>query len=76
MKAGDSSKMTHYDVLGVRQDAADVDIKRCFRRLSLELHPDRAPGQETRYKQVVEAYSVLGDADKRRLRHKLEGGSV
>lgn len=67
MKAGDSSKMTHYDVLGVRQDAADVDIKRCFRRLSLELHPDRAPGQETRYKQVVEAYSVLGDADKRRL---------
>ena len=67
MKAIVSSKMTHYDVLGVRQDAADVDIKRCFRRLSLELHPDRAPGQETRYKQVVEAYSVLGDADKRRL---------
>ncbi len=67
MKAIVSSKMTHYDVLGVRQDAADVDIKRCFRRLSLELHPDRAPGQETRYKQVVEAYSILGDADKRRL---------
>lgn len=67
MKAITSYKMTHYETLGVRPDAADVDIKRCFRRLSLELHPDRAPGQETRYKQVVEAYSVLGDADKRRL---------
>lgn len=67
MQAFASNKMTHYETLGVQKDAADVDIKRCFRRLSLELHPDRAPGQETRYKQVVEAYSVLGDADKRRL---------
>lgn len=67
MNAINGSNMSHYDVLGVKQDAPDVDIKRCFRRLSLELHPDRAPGQETRYKQVVEAYSVLGDADKRRL---------
>jgi len=67
MKAVTSYIMTHYETLGVQPDAADVDIKRCFRRLSLELHPDRAPGQETRYKQVVEAYSVLGDADKRRL---------
>lgn len=67
MQAFTSNKMSHYETLGVQQDAADVDIKRCFRRLSLELHPDRAPGQETRYKQVVEAYSVLGDADKRRL---------
>lgn len=61
------SEMTHYETLGVKPDAADVDIKRCFRRLSLELHPDRAPGMESRYKQVVEAYSVLGDAEKRRL---------
>ena len=67
MKAITSYKMTHYETLGVQPDAADVNIKRRFRRLSLELHPDRAPGQEARYKQVVEAYSVLGDADKRRL---------
>jgi DnaJ-class molecular chaperone len=67
MKAVTGDRMTHYETLGVRPDAAVVDIKRCFRRLSLNLHPDRAPGQETRYKQVVEAYSVLGDADKRRL---------
>ena len=67
MEAAKSYVMTHYETLGVRPDAADVDIKRRFRRLSLELHPDRAPGQEARYKQVVEAYSVLGDADKRRL---------
>jgi DnaJ-class molecular chaperone len=61
------SELTLYETLGVKPDAADVDIKRCFRRLSLELHPDRAPGMESRYKQVVEAYSVLGDAEKRRL---------
>lgn len=58
---------THYDTLGVCKEATDVDIKRCFRRLSLELHPDRNVGTETRYKQVVEAYEILGDAEKRRL---------
>lgn len=58
---------THYDVLGVSNDATEVDIKRCFRKLSLELHPDRNAGNETRYTQIVEAYEVLGDAEKRRL---------
>ena len=62
-----TDKMTHYETLGVEQNAADVDIKRCFRRLSLELHPDRVPDKEAQYKKVVEAYSVLGDVDKRRL---------
>lgn len=58
-------KQTHYETLGVKHDATDVEIKRCFRRLSMELHPDRSQGNETKYKQVVEAYSVLGDNDKR-----------
>lgn len=59
--------MSHYDLLGVPVDATDVVIKRNFRRLSLDLHPDRSPSMEGKYKLVVEAYSILSDPDKRRL---------
>jgi DnaJ family protein B protein 4 len=63
-----SNKMqNHYEILGVQREATDVEIKRSFRRLSLELHPDRSPGNESKYKQVVEAYSILGDNNKRTL---------
>ena len=61
----------YYDILNVSKDATDVEIKRAFRRLSLELHPDKNDGtndngnNETRYKQVIEAYSILGDSEKR-----------
>lgn len=59
--------MTHYDTLGVSKEATEVEIKKCFRRLSLEFHPDRNVGTESRYTQIVEAYAVLGDPEKRRL---------
>ena len=59
--------MTHYEVLGVSNKATDVEIKRSFRRLSLELHPDRNNGSDEKYHKVVEAYSILGDEEKRRL---------
>jgi molecular chaperone DnaJ len=58
----------HYAALGVDRSASEDDIKKAFRQLSLKYHPDRNPGDkiaETKYKEITEAFSVLGDSDKR-----------
>ena len=60
----------YYEVLGVRRDADDTQIKKSFRRLARELHPDQNPDDpqtEERFKELAEAYEVLSDADKRRV---------
>lgn len=56
-----------YSVLGIARDASPDDIKKAFRRLAMEYHPDRnkAPEAETKFKQVNAAYEVLSDPDKR-----------
>ena len=54
--------------MGVSKDASPEEIKRAFRRLTLELHPDRWPGDEDaarRFQRITRAYDVLGDAAKR-----------
>ncbi|GAA4628592.1 molecular chaperone DnaJ [Cellulomonas oligotrophica] len=59
----------YYEVLGVPRDAAPEQIKKAYRRLARELHPDVAgadPQAEERFKDVSRAYDVLGNADKRR----------
>lgn len=59
----------YYSILGVGQDTSDEEIKKAFRRLALKYHPDRCPGDpesEERFKEINEAYAVLGDRDKRR----------
>ncbi|MFA7682042.1 MAG: molecular chaperone DnaJ [Candidatus Peribacteraceae bacterium] len=58
----------YYEVLGVSRDAPQEDIKKAYRRLSKELHPDRNKedkNAEQRFKEVNEAYEVLGDKEKR-----------
>src|SRR5918992_1622545 len=56
-----------YDVLGVPRDASDADIKRAFRRLAQQWHPDVnvAAGADDRFKEINEAYQVLSDPQRR-----------
>jgi molecular chaperone DnaJ len=58
----------HYEVLGVPRDASADDIKKAYRKLARELHPDVNPSEEAqeRFKLVTHAYEVLSDADQRR----------
>jgi curved DNA-binding protein len=58
----------YYKILGVDRKASADDIKRKYRKLALELHPDKNPGDnqaESRFKEINEAYEVLGDPEKR-----------
>ena len=57
----------YYDVLGVPRDASNEDIRRAYRRLAREYHPDvnKEAGAEDRFKEVSEAYEVLRDPEKR-----------
>ncbi|MDE0121797.1 MAG: molecular chaperone DnaJ [bacterium] len=59
----------YYRILGVDRDADAAEIKRAFRRLARETHPDANPGDaaaEARFREVAEAYEVLSDPDRRR----------
>ena len=61
-------KRDYYEVLGVSKTAADADIKKAYRKLAKENHPDLHPGDkaaEARFKEVNEAYEILSNSDKR-----------
>jgi molecular chaperone DnaJ len=62
-------KQDYYDVLGVSRTASADDIKKAYRKLAMQYHPDRnsEPDAEARFKQVTEAYEVLCDPEKRAL---------
>ena len=63
-----ADKRDYYEVLGVGRDASEADIKKAYRRLAKENHPDLHPDDkecEARFKEINEAYEVLSDSDKR-----------
>lgn len=55
----------YYDILGVRKSASEDEIKKAFRKLAQQYHPDKAGGDERKFKEVSEAYSVLSDKKRR-----------
>lgn len=62
------SKADYYQVLGVSKDASDQELKSAYRKLAMQYHPDRNPGNpeaEEKFKEASEAYQVLSDAQKR-----------
>ncbi len=59
------AKRDYYDVLGVSKNASADEIKKAFRRAAIEHHPDRG-GDETKFKELNEAYEVLKDSEKRK----------
>jgi molecular chaperone DnaJ len=59
---------SYYDILGVKKDASEADIKKAYRKLARKYHPDVNPNKkeaETRFKELSEAYAVLSDKEKR-----------
>jgi molecular chaperone DnaJ len=69
MASQDWLEKDFYKILGVAKDVSDAELKKVYRKLARENHPDSNPGDkkaEERFKNISEAYSVLSDADQRR----------
>jgi len=78
----DEQKRDYYEVLGVERDVDERALKSAYRKLALQFHPDKNPGDkeaEERFKEASEAYAVLSDSDKRstydRFGHQGLGGA-
>src|ERR1700704_1457131 len=62
------AKRDYYEILGVQRTVTDVELKAAYRKLAMQHHPDRNPGDnecEHKFKELSEAYDVLKDGDKR-----------
>jgi molecular chaperone DnaJ len=62
------TKRDYYEILGVGRDCTPEELKKAYRKLAVQFHPDKNPGDkqaEEKFKELGEAYEILGDADKR-----------
>jgi len=62
------SKRDYYEILGVTKSASADEIKKAYRKVAMQYHPDRNPGDkvaEDKFKEAAEAYEILSDQDKR-----------
>src|SRR3954468_20757836 len=62
------AKRDFYEILGVGKTASAEEIKKAYRKVAMQFHPDRNPGDkvaEEKFKEAAEAYEILSDADKR-----------
>ncbi len=65
-----STKRDYYEILGVQKTASEDEIKKIYRKLAMQYHPDRAPEEknkehEEKFKEISEAYAILSDKEKR-----------
>jgi molecular chaperone DnaJ len=68
MATANVTKVDYYEVLSVSRDASDQELKTSYRKLAMQYHPDRNPGDpsaEEKFKECSEAYSILSDPEKR-----------
>src|SRR3989344_952450 len=56
----------YYKILGLEKNASADDVKKAFKKSAMQHHPDRPGGDEAKFKEINEAYQVLGDAEKRK----------
>src|SRR6201995_1332750 len=71
-----ADRTDYYKTLGVGKHASDGEIKKAYRKLARQYHPDRNPGDknaEERFKEISQAYDVLSDADKRKAYDRGQG---
>ncbi len=71
-----AERTDYYKTLGVGKNASDAEIKKAYRKLARQYHPDRNPGDkkaEERFKDISQAYDVLSDADKRKAYDRGQG---
>ncbi|MBH0193848.1 MAG: DnaJ domain-containing protein [Nitrospira sp.] len=71
------ARMDYYQLLGVSREASDEEIKKAYRKLVFQHHPDRNPGSahaEEKIREINTAYEVIGDAEKRRSYDRLSWG--
>ena len=60
----------YYEILGVKKDSSEDEIKKAYRKLAVKYHPDKNPGDkeaEEKFKEIADAYATLSDTEKRKM---------